>query len=239
MRLCDKFVSTSCLVRQLAVNFFAIVAYCLFVVHRWGGVKMSSLPVNAKQLCTFCGSTLLRLVRHTISALHWNIPTEVCIWSTNPVACQRNVTLVPHYLSLFPDWFGHSTKIMHAFVRVCACVVSVFKDAADCRRVSLHSWCLIIFPLPFHLCSCFPLLTFRSNLVRQTDHRCPAEASHTQSAWPLGKPARFIFVRNSSGLLLSSTPFSSLLVDLMFCNWTRRAIKTLWTATLIFLVRYF
>lgn len=127
---------------------------------------------------------------------------------------------------------------MHAYVRVCACVVSVFKDTADCRRVSPHSWCLIIFPLPFHLCSCFPLLTFRSNLVRQTDHRCPAEASHTESAWPLGKPARFIFVTNSSGLL-SSTPFGSLLVNLMFYNWTRRAIKTLWTATLIFLVRYF
>lgn len=41
---------------------------------------------------------------------------------------------------------------------------------------SPHSWCLILTPLSFHLCSCFPLLTFQTNLVRQTDHRCPAES---------------------------------------------------------------
>lgn len=41
---------------------------------------------------------------------------------------------------------------------------------------SPHSWCLILTPLSFHLCSCFPLLTFQTNLVRQTDHHCPAES---------------------------------------------------------------
>lgn len=63
---------------------------------------------------------------------------------------------------------------------VCACMcvnVSVFKDTTDCRQVCPHSWCLILSPLSFHLCYCFPLLTFQTNLVWHSDHRCPADSS--------------------------------------------------------------
>lgn len=31
--------------------------------------------------------------------------------------------------------------------------------------------------LLFHLCYCYPLLTFQTNLVWQTDHRCPPDGS--------------------------------------------------------------
>lgn len=55
--------------------------------------------------------------------------------------------------------------------------LSVFEDTADCRQVCRHSWCLVISLLLFHLCCCFPLLTFQTNLVWQTDHRCPLDSS--------------------------------------------------------------
>lgn len=78
--------------------------------------------------------------------------------------------------------------------------LSVFRDTADCRLVSPHSWCLILSPLSFHLCYCFSLLTFQTNPVRQTDHRCPAETS------PLSEDNLsanlLIFLMNSHGFLL-------------------------------------
>lgn len=55
--------------------------------------------------------------------------------------------------------------------------LSVFEDTADCRQVCHHSWCLVISLLLFHLCYCVPLLTFQTNLVWQTDHRCPLDSS--------------------------------------------------------------
>lgn len=56
-------------------------------------------------------------------------------------------------------------------------LLSVFEDTADCRQLCRHSWCLVISLLLFHLCYCFPLLTFQSNLLWQTDHRCPLDSS--------------------------------------------------------------
>lgn len=57
----------------------------------------------------------------------------------------------------------------------------VFEDTAD-RQVCPHSWCLAISLLLFHLCYCFPLLTFQTNLVWQTDHRCPLDSSPLSEA---------------------------------------------------------
>lgn len=103
-------------------------------------------------------------------------------------------------------FLGEKEKSMSVQCVQGACV-SVFKDTADCRLVSSHSWCLILSPLSFHLYYSFPLLTFQTNPVRQTDHRCPTETS------PLSKDN----LSTSSLIYSSRGPFISSLTLVCDC----------------------
>lgn len=145
----------------------------------------------------------------SLEARNWNL--DLCAVHTcnsYHLSFSTFVIKVSHILHFIKCLVG---SLCHSLSLSLHLSLSVFEDTADCRQVCRHSWCLVISLLLFHLCYCFPLLTFQTNLVWQTDHRCPLDSS------PLSLTADLLFLVSSQ--IPMSSIFFALLLLLFFLTF--------------------